>query len=257
MLDQSIDLENRRLELEMKRNEMQQRYTVNHPMLRALNQQLGQLQKASDQLGGMIDTLPQSQRDLLRLERDAQVNTQLYISLLNNAQALRVAEAGTIGNVRIIDFAVVPERAVKPKRALIAAASALLGLMLGIIAAFVRRFLRPAVQSAEQLEHRLGLTNYVSLPESQAQRRFRVAVPGRRPRPDRGALVLAHTQPQDPVIESLRSLRTGLSFALLGSAGKAIAITGATAGVGKSFISVNLGAVLASADQNVLVLDTD
>src|SRR5690625_7414930 len=99
MLDQSIDLENRRLELEMKRDEMQQRYTGNHPMLRALNQQLGQLQRASDELGGMIDSLPQSQRDLLRLERDAQVNTQLYIALLNIALALRLADACTVGYI--------------------------------------------------------------------------------------------------------------------------------------------------------------
>src|SRR5690625_6030000 len=102
---------------------MQERYTGNHPMLRALNQQLGQLQRASDELGGMIDSLPQSQRDLLRLERDAQVNTQLYIALLNNAQELRLAEAGTVGNVRIIDFAVLAERPIKPKKLLIVARS--------------------------------------------------------------------------------------------------------------------------------------
>lgn len=257
LLSQAVKLENQRLELKLKQDELRQRYTPEHPALKTVNRQLGALSEAEAELGVHIDQLPQSQRDLLRLERDAQVNTQLYISLLNNAQALRVAEAGTIGNVRIIDFAVVPERAVKPKRALIAAASALLGLMLGIIAAFIRRFLRPAVQSAEQLEHRLGLTNYVSLPESQTQKRFRIAVPGRRPRSEGGTSVLAFSQPQEPVIESLRSLRTGLSFALLGSAGKAVAITGATAGVGKSFISVNLAAVLASTEQNVLVLDTD
>src|SRR5690606_27747125 len=120
--------------------------------------QLAALQAASKDLSTHIDNLPEAQRDLLRLERDSQVNTQLYISLLNNAQQLRLAEAGTIGNVRIIDFAVLPERPVKPKRLMVVAVAALLGLLLGAGAVLVRRMLRPAVQTAEQIEQRTGLT---------------------------------------------------------------------------------------------------
>lgn len=256
LLDQAIDLENRRLELQMKRDEMRQRYTTDHPMFKALNQQLAGIQAASKDLSGHIDTLPEAQRDLLRLERDTQVNTQLYISLLNNAQQLRLAEAGTIGNVRVIDFAVLAERPVKPKRSLIVLVAAMLGLMLGMFAALVRRFLRPAVQTAEQLEHRTGLTTYASLPESDLQTGFRIAMPGRRSR-KKTSQVLAFTNPEDPAIESLRSLRTGMTFAMMGTQGKAIAIVGATSGVGKSFVTANLSALLATADKKVVVVDTD
>src|SRR5690606_14469498 len=69
--------------------------------------------------------------------------------------------------------------------------------------------------------------------------------------------LLALEQPEDPSIESLRSLRTGLKFAMMGTEGKTLAITGATSGVGKSFVSANLAAVLASGDQRVVLLDTD
>lgn len=257
LLTQSIDLENRRLELQMKRDEMRQRYTSDHPMLKAVSQQLAGLQAASKDLGAHIDNLPEAQRDLLRLERDSQVNTQLYISLLNNAQQLRLAEAGTIGNVRIIDFAVLAERAVKPKRSLIVAVAALLGLMLGAGVVLVRRFLRPAVQTAEQLEQRTGLTTYVSVPESEDQKSFRIAMPGRKRRPQGAGQVLALTNPADPTIESLRSLRTGLTFAMMGTEGKAIAIVGATAGVGKSFVTANLAALLSVEKKKVIIVDTD
>jgi len=253
LLDQSIDLENRRLELEMKRDEMQQRYTGNHPMLRALNQQLGQLQRASDELGGMIDSLPQSQRDLLRLERDAQVNTQLYIALLNNAQELRLAEAGTVGNVRIIDFAVLAERPIKPKKLLIVAVSAMLGLMLGVFVVLVRSFLRPAIQTADTLEQRTGLTTYASLPVSESQSGLFAALSRRR----QERRLLVYSNPDDPVVESLRSLRTGLAFAMMGTQGKTLTITGATAGVGKSFVAANLGALLAIDDKKVVIIDAD
>src|SRR5690606_10943750 len=124
----------------------------------------------------------------------------------------------------------------KPKRMLIVAVAAMLGLMLGAGAALIRRFLRPAVQTAEQLEQRTGLTTYVSLPESEDQKGFRIATTGRgRRRPQGAGQVLALSKPDDPTIESLRSLRTGMTFAMMGTEGKAIAIVGATASVGKSF----------------------
>lgn len=260
LLQQAISLENNRLELELKRDELLQRFKPEHPSVKAIQQQLAQVQQASNRLNGSIDKLPQAQKDLLRLERDAKVNTELYISLLNNAQELKIAEAGTVGNVRIIDFAVPNNKPVAPKKALIVAVSAVLGLMLGIFAALVMRFLRPAIQRSEQIEQGTGLTTYVTVPESDTQRRFRISTRRSRkmlPGEAAGANVLALSQPDDPAVESLRSLRTGLAFALMGAEGKVLVITGATAGVGKSFISTNLAALLAANGKRVLLVDTD
>lgn len=257
LLDQAIKLENERLSLELKRNELIQLYKPEHPRVRTLDQQHGALLAARDQLGLSIDALPEAQRDLLRLERDAQVNTQLYISLLNNAQELRVAEAGTIGNVRIIDFAVHPERPVKPKRLLIVAVAGLLGGFLGMLAALLKAFLRPAIQRPDQLEQRTGLTIYATLPESDDQKKFNISATGRRRSSGHRPQVLAYARPDDPAVESLRSMRTGLQFALMGTTGKTIAITSATADVGKSFITSNLAAILASSDKHVLVINAD
>lgn len=256
LLRQSVELENKRLELQLKRDELRQRYKPEHPTLKALGQQLSAISNASKQLGSDIDKLPQAQRDLLRLERDTQVNTQLYISLLNSAQELRIAEAGTIGTVRIIDFAVIAEKPVKPKRALIVAVAALLGLMLGVMVALLRSFLRPGIQRAEQVEQQTGLSTYVSVPESDIQKGFRITQLTRRSRKDTQRL-LAFENSGDPSIESLRSLRTGLKFAMMGTDGKTLAITGATSGVGKSFISANLAAVLATNEQKIVLIDTD
>lgn len=260
LLQQAISLENNRLELELKRDELLQRFKPEHPSVRAIEQQIAQVRQASARLNGSIDKLPQAQKDLLRLERDAKVNTELYISLLNNAQELKIAEAGTVGNVRIIDFAVPNTKPVAPRKMLVVAASMVLGLMLGIFAALVMRFLRPAIQRSEQIEQGTGLTTYVTVPESDTQRRFRISTRRSRkmlPGEAAGANVLALSQPDDPAVESLRSLRTGLAFALMGAEGKVLVITGATAGVGKSFISTNLAALLAANGKRVLLVDTD
>ena len=49
--------------------------------------------------------LPDTEQTALRLLRDVRVNTELYTNLLNSAQQLRIAKAGQIGNVRVVDFA--------------------------------------------------------------------------------------------------------------------------------------------------------
>src|SRR5690606_27659727 len=54
-----------------------------------------------------------------------------------------------------------------------------------------------------------------------------------------------------------RSLRTGLTFALMGAADKNIVITGATPSIGKTFVAANLAVLLASAGQRVLLIETD
>lgn len=44
------------------------------------------------------------------------MKTQLYTALLNSYQQLRIAKAGEIGNVRIVDTAVLPITPIAPKK---------------------------------------------------------------------------------------------------------------------------------------------
>ena len=251
LLQQAITLENNRLQAQLKRDEMLQRFKPEHPDVKAINQQIEGIEKAIASLNSQINQLPEAQRGLLPFERDARVNTALYISLLNNAQELRVAEAGTIGNVRIIDYALRDDKPVAPRKLMVVGVAGAVGLMLGVLAAFLAHFLRPAVQRPEQIEHAIGLSTYVSIPLSPVSR-------GRGLRQKSGGSgLLAVTHPEDPAIESLRSLRTGLAFAMMGAQGKVLTFTGATASVGKTFVSANFAALLAAAGQRVVLVGTD
>ena len=66
-----------------------------------------------------MQKLPKTQREVLRMTRDVEVNQQIYIQLLNKVQELSIIKAGTVGNVRILDDAQAYSRAVKPKKPLI------------------------------------------------------------------------------------------------------------------------------------------
>jgi tyrosine-protein kinase Etk/Wzc len=70
-------------------------------------------------------------------------------------------------------------------------------------------------------------------------------------------LVLASHKPDELAIESLRNLRTALHFAALGSKNNILMLSGPAPGIGKSFISVNLGTVIAATGASVLLIDAD
>src|SRR5690606_17052428 len=169
--------------------------------------------------------------------------------LLNRAQELKVVQAGTVGNVRIIDSAYLPRLPVKPRKALILALGLVLGAMLGVFTVFLRQVLSTGIHDPELLEHLFQLPVYAILPRSETERRLT--------RSDNGVRLLAVHDPQEGAVESLRSLRTSLEFLIRESGKNIVTIGGPAPGVGKSFVCSNLGVLVAQAGKRVLVVDAD
>ncbi len=107
-LTQSITLETKKIELQQQQADLAAKYTSEHPAMREINAQLSALNKQISDLNGTLKRLPDLQRQYLQLYREVEVKTQLYTALLNSYQQLRIAKAGEIGNVRIVDTAVEP-----------------------------------------------------------------------------------------------------------------------------------------------------
>lgn len=253
LLQQSVAAETGLVELQQKRKELLQRFTAAHPSVKALDAQIGAIQNERNKFAGQVDDLPQTQQEILRLTRDLQVSQEIYTGLLNNAQQLKVVRGGTVGNVRIVDYAEKPLLPVAPKKGLILAMSLMLGLFLGVAIAFIRVALRSGVKNPKEIEARTGLSVFATIPLSARQEEMQ----RNRSRSSGKVQVLAHWDDQDLAVESLRSLRTTLHFASLDASNNCILVTGSAPGVGKSFISVNLGAVLVASGERVLVIDAD
>ena len=252
LLTQTTNIEKARLELELKRKEYQSRYQPDHPLLKGVNFQLAQLQTQTSQVNQEISSLPQVQQDYIRKERDVVVNNQLYISLLNNAQQLQIAKAGTIGNVYVVDPPIVPELPTRPKKPLIVAIGALLGLVLGFVLCQVLAFLSGIVRDPKKLEQSVGISTFAILPISQDQTDAIEASD------DQAVFMLAEAKPTAIPVEALRTLRTSTLFALSEKPrSKVILITSAVPSQGKSFISANLAYLLASTHKRVLLIEAD
>ncbi|MDT4803828.1 Tyrosine-protein kinase wzc [compost metagenome] len=257
ILDQIVALDTSISELKLQQAEMDRKFTRQHPAYQALIKQIGELSAKQNGLSKKIEGLPETQQELLRLTRDVQVGTEIYTQLLNKAQELDVMRAGAVGNVRVIDTADVDvTQPVKPKKPLIVLIATMLGLFVAVALVLVRKALNRGIESPEAIEQ-LGLPVYASIPYSVLQKSEEEKRGKGKSRSAKAAPLLATSHPTDLAIESLRSLRTSLHFAMLEADNNRLMISGPSPAVGKTFVSANLAAVIAQTGQRVLLIDVD
>ena len=249
-LTQSITLETQKAQLEQQVAEAAAKYTNEHPVMQQMNAQLGAINKRIAELDGTLKRLPELQRQYLQLFREVEVKQQLYTGLLNSYQQLRIAKAGEIGNVRIVDTAVEPIASIAPKKLQILILSVFLGGFLGTLLALLRNMLRSGIKDSNQIENELDLPVYATVPHSPVQESHIKTLKKNLP-------ILAVKHSDDIAIESLRSMRTAIHFALSSAKNNIIMISGPAPELGKSFITINLATILAQSDKRVLLIDAD
>jgi tyrosine-protein kinase Etk/Wzc len=252
-IHRAADIEKALAELRVEAAGLRERFTEEHPSYVAVLQKVRRLETERAGLEARFRKLPESELQSARRLRDVKVANELYLAVLNKAQELRVVKEGTIGNVRVLDAAVVPLRPVSPKAVQSLTVGVVLGLLGGILAAFARWSFADGVEDPDEVERGTGLPVSASVPHSAAQfEAERIAGGDRKLVP-----LLAVGDPKDLAVESLRSLRTSLQFALHEAQNHIVVICGPAPGVGKSFVAANLAHLLGEAGKRVLVVDAD
>lgn len=251
ILERMVAVETELSELRRSRADLLYSFTPQHAKVRAMDAQIAALNGEVKRLDGKVKTFPHREREMLQLSKDAELYSQLYAFLRNRIGQLKLVQDAPVGYVGVVDLAVPTQEPVSPQKAIIIPLSILLGLFLGIGATFFRKGLRGAVQDPDLIEKHLGLPVYATVPHSVKQRKLLKNAEATK------KAVLAIAESTDPAVESLRSLRTSLHFALLEAKNNVILVTGPSPGIGKTFLTVNLGAILASTGKRVLLIDGD
>ena len=252
-LQQSAALKTRKIELDQKRIELLTRFMPEHPIIQGVDRQLAEINTEMRKVAGYIRTLPQTEQELLRLSREAKVNSELYTAVLNTARQLKLTTVAKTSNVRLIDMPLMPEKPVAPNRVRVIGISVFAGLMLGIITALTRNSLQKVINNPAEIEQSMDVPVYATIPHSKMQANLLTYADQDSSQPP----LLAKVMPMDIAIESLRTFRTVLQYTMSNLTGKIVLITGPTAGTGKSFISANLAALIGAGGKRVLLVDGD
>ncbi|HDQ1188714.1 TPA: tyrosine-protein kinase, partial [Escherichia coli] len=242
VLSQIVNVDNQLNELTFREAEISQLYKKEHPTYKALIEKRQILQEEKNKLNKKVSDMPTTQQEVLRLSRDVESGRAVYMQLLNRQQELSIAKSSAIGNVRIIDNAVTEPKPIKPKKLMIVAIGVFLGLLVSVGLVLLNVFLRRGIESPEQLED-MGVNVYASVPVSE---RLTKNVGKNKRRKNESDALLAIENPADLAVEAIRSLRTSLHFAMMEAKNNVLMISGASPNAGKTFISTNLAAIIAS-----------
>jgi len=244
--------------LQLQKEELQQNYAKKHPLLKTLARKIELIEERRGTLEQQLRNLPEKEWVYLQKRRDVEASTALYMNMLNTAQELSIAKAGMIGNVRIIDSAVIQPWNVESGRFRILFVGLISGLLLGIVWILLRRMLHRGIEDPRRLEQETGLPVFATIPHSEKQQKIssRINKPGKRGGPG-GTRLLAYEDDADMAIEALRSFRINMRFALKTAENNVVIITGPAPSVGKSFFASNYAAVSCREGQRVLLIDAD
>ncbi|WP_131863750.1 polysaccharide biosynthesis tyrosine autokinase [Biostraticola tofi] len=258
-LETMVAIDTQLNELTFKEAEISKLYTKDHPAYRSLLEKRDTLLEEKVKLNKKISSMPKTQQEILSLTRDVQANQEVYMQLLSKQQELNITKASTVGNVRIVDEPITQPKPVEPNKILIVLVMTILGAFLSICYVTIKVIFHKGIENATDLEE-MGINVYASIPISDWQRKQDQTIGENRKSGKRfitTKTLLADTNPSDLAIEAIRSLRTSLHFAMLEAKNNVLMITGVSPTIGKTFVSLNLAAVIAQSGKNILVIDGD
>ncbi|PNK60499.1 polysaccharide biosynthesis tyrosine autokinase [Psychrobacter sp. FDAARGOS_221] len=272
LLTESSKLEQQLSELNLKKAELLTFYTNEHPLVLQINEQLNILNERRTEIKETIERMPEVQREFLQLSQDSEINREIYLTMLKNYEQLKIAHAGEIGYVRVVDTPINTYQPIAPKKLQIWVLSLLLGTMLGTLLVFIKSLLRNTVKDPERLEQKTGVPVLATIPRSKTALSLTK-------NNNKNRRLLAMVDHDGLSYEGIKSLRTSLMFAMpkqskvaslfadstlvnettqqANKQGKVIIISGESPGIGKSFISSNLAETFSQLNKKVLIIDGD
>ena len=267
LLSESAQIERQLSELQLKQAELLTYYTAEHPLVVQINDQLAVLNARRQEIKDTVTRMPETQREFLQLSQDMEINREIYLTMLKNYEQLKIARAGEIGSVRVVDMPIKTYEAIAPKKLQIWILALLLGTILGTLLVFIKSLLRNLVKDPEQVEAKTGVPVIATIPRSKAAINIMKSNKNSR-------RLLAMVDHDGLSYEGIKSLRTSLMFAMppvskvasifgelereeASKQGRIIVISGESPSIGKSFISSNLAETFSQLNKKVLIIDGD
>lgn len=196
-----------------------------------------------------IQTLPKLEKKQRELDRRLQVARATYEQLLKRFQEVEIAENQNVGNARIVSFALAPEQPISPRQSLNLITGAIIGILSGILTAFVLDAIDKSVKTPEEAQKILGypLLGVIPLVREKNSAYGQTT----------SLLLPVRDYPYSSIKTNFEMLQTTLGFTVPDQRLQSILVTSAVAGEGKSFIAANLAIATAQMGRRVLLIDAN
>lgn len=207
----------------------------------AITSKISDLEDQIRQYEGLIRNIPQSQREILKIERKLQVNEEMFMFLLEKRANTVIARAAIIPQTSIIE----KSRSlgvVGPNKQRIWYLFIGGGLALALAISLLRFVLFERIENTRELKQLSKVPVLGGIPLYEADTESRLVV---------------EANPKSNIAESFRAIRTNLQYLGNDSGSRVILTTSLHPGEGKTFCNVNLSSLIAKARKKVILLDFD
>ncbi|WP_199323778.1 MULTISPECIES: GumC family protein [Leptolyngbya] len=188
------------------------------------------------------------------LERKQDLAQKAYENLTSRLQEIQVARNQQVGNARVLQNALVPTQPTGRMRLILLAAGTMIGLLLGVAAAFFRDMMDKSLKTVKEAEAQYGYTMLGLVPKFETSDTPTIVSPSA---DDISPRVIAMTSPRSMIHEAYQMLQANLKFMSLDKKVKTIVISSAVPREGKSEVAANLAATMAQSGRKVLLVDAD
>jgi capsular exopolysaccharide synthesis family protein len=238
--------------------ELQQKLTeefINSQVERfVLTGQLAALAKVDSSYKQRANILPQLQQSQRDLEREVEAAQATYETLLKKLQEVRITEQQNVGNARIIQAALLPEKPVSPRKSFNFGLGGVVGVLLAIVSALVLDAGDTSLKTVREVRELLRYTLLGIIPNFENIDK----VNSRRRALERGIpKIPVRDAPRSLISETYGMLYANLKFLSSDKEVRVITITSAVPKEGKSTVCANLALAIAQLGFRVLLIDAD
>ena len=189
--------------------------------------------------------IPTQEIEYTRLNRLYQINEKYYTLLLQKQIEYRISKAGFVTNNQVLEPSVMPGAPVSPKKNVVYFSFIAVAFILSIIFIIIRYLTHNNITSINEITR----LSYASIGTLGIIPKYEGDVPD--------SMLLVDKNPKSVLAESFRSVRSNLQFVNNSPDAKLISITSTISGEGKTFIAINLGAIISFSNKRVIILDLD
>lgn len=192
-------------------------------------------------VNGQLGRLPGTERQLIRIQRDFDLNSTVYNFLLEKRAEAGIAMASKVSDNKVIDSAEPYNAArIKPKTRQNYMLALILGLLLPAIAIII-----------------IDLLNNKIIDKKDIERATKAPILGFISHSSYGSEIPVIEKPGSTLAESFRSIRTSLKYFTPGDQPIVIAVTSTVSGEGKTFVAVNLATIISLLGRKTLLVGLD
>jgi tyrosine-protein kinase Etk/Wzc len=207
----------------------------------AITQLINNINRESDTSKENIRAIPGKQRGLTNIERKRNVNQELYIFLLKQRASTIIARAGIIPMTKVIERSR-SMGVIRPDKDKIIYFFLAGGLLCAALIIIIRILYFDRIESYDELKAVTSLPIVGEIVRTKDITELKVVV---------------EYDPKSAIAESFRTVRTNLQYMLGDKLKGTIVLTSNNPGEGKTFCSINLGAILARGGKRTIILELD